>query len=377
MLASRQAGWAVGGEWTSARLLHALSLSNIGSHSTETHSPCCSSHARTAYATSTASAARRSSPAAASAAACRQQVARRPALRSSWGSRRSASYQLAASQRLTAAYAADAAQADAQHAAGELWRFLRQQGFSADGISWLQAAVRSKKTKTSITTGQKFTAQKLQRDLAPNIAALQAEGVDKATIERMCTSYHVLLTTTHATFSSSLAALRRLAALLPDDPRAVQAPAGATQLGATLWLYPTAAAYFLTRTNLASLIDGNLRLRRQLGFSDADTAAALFRQQATLVSNFERAEAMVAHLQHLQASGELSAGQGEHVAEGYVGSLVRGRCAPFAIMLNTILALPACIQPASPVDCVSHAAPVADKLVAVFVLNAGSHTLMQ
>lgn len=118
-----------------------------------------------------------------------------------------------------------------------------------------------------------------------------------------------LLTSTHTTFSSSLAALRQLAALLPDDPRALQASPGATQLGVALWLYPTAAAQLLARVNLASLIAGNLRVRRQSGISDANTAAALFRQHAALVVNFERAEAMVAHLQRLQASGELSAEQ--------------------------------------------------------------------
>ena len=201
-----------------------------------------------------------------------------------------------------------------------LWRFLRQQGFSADGISRLQAAVGNDKVR-SIRTGRKLTAQKLQRGLAPNIASLRAEGLDTATIEQLFGQYPNLLTTTHATFSSSLAALRQLAALLPDDPRTVQAPPGATQLGGALWLFPTAAARLLAQANLASLIDGNLRLRRQLGISDAATAAALFRQQAVLVSNFERAEAMVAHLQHLQASGELSAEEGEQAAaKGYVGS---------------------------------------------------------
>ena len=210
---------------------------------------------------------------------------------------------------------------EADDAAGELplWRFLRQQGFSADGISRLQAAVGNDKVR-SIRTGRKLTAQKLQRGLAPNIASLRAEGLDTATIEQLFGQYPNLLTTTHATFSSSLAALRQLAALLPDDPRAVQAPAGATQLGVALWRYPSAAAYLLTRTNLPGLIDGNLRLRRQLGISDAKTAAALL-NKVMLVNNFERAEAMVAHLQHLQASGELSAEQGEQAAaKGYVGS---------------------------------------------------------
>ena len=212
-----------------------------------------------------------------------------------------------------AAIGSSAEEAASTDAAGELplWRFLRQQGFSADGINRMQAAVRSGKTKTNITTGQKFTAQKLQRDLAPNIAALQAEGLDTATIELMFQQFPGLLTSTHATFSSSLAALRQLALLLPDDPRAVQAPPGATQLGVALWLYPTAAAQLLARVNLASLIDGNLRVRRHSGISDAQTAAGLLKDRTVLVSNFGRAEAMVAHLQHLQASGELSEEQGE------------------------------------------------------------------
>ena len=206
-----------------------------------------------------------------------------------------------------------AEEAASTDAAGELplWRFLRQQGFSADGINRMQAAVRSGKTKTNITTGLKFTAQKLQRDLAPNIAALQAEGLDTATIELMFQQFPGLLTSTHATFSSSLAALRQLAALLSDEPRAVQAPPGATQLGVALWLYPTAAAQLLARVNLASLIAGNLQVRRQSGISDAQTAAGLLKDRTVLVSNFGRAAAMVAHLQHLQASGELSEEQGE------------------------------------------------------------------
>ena len=187
MLASRQAGWAVGGEWTlKGNNFSMLSLQHRLS-STEMHSPCCSSRARTAYATSTASAAaavRRSSPAAATGAAWRQQVPCPLALRS-----RSASYQLAAPQRLTTPHAADAAQADGQDEDGALplWRFLRQQGFSADGINRMQAAVRS--GRTNITTSQKFTAQKLQRDLAPAIAALRAEGLDIGTIEQLFQAY--------------------------------------------------------------------------------------------------------------------------------------------------------------------------------------------
>ncbi|KAI7843454.1 hypothetical protein COHA_002932 [Chlorella ohadii] len=174
----------------------------------------------------------------------------------------------------------------------------------------MQAAVSSGKARCSIRSGERLTEKKLQRDLAPNIAALRAEGLDTASIERLFEQLPSLLTATQETFASSLAALRRLAALLPDDPRAVQAPPGATQLGVALWLYPDAAARLLQRANLDSLIDGNLQLRRQLGISDAEGAKALFENLA-LVADFERAEAMVAHLQRLHASGALSS---EHVA---------------------------------------------------------------
>ncbi len=160
-------------------------------------------------------------------------------------------------------------------------------------------------------SGRQMAEEKVQRDLAPNIAALQSEGLDAASIERLFEQCPMLLTTTLETFASALAALRQLAALLPDGPRAVQAPPGATQLGVALWRYSTSVARLLARANLGSLIDGNLGLRRQLGVSDAATAARLLRQNSALVSDFERAEAMVAHLQRLQASGALSAEQGE------------------------------------------------------------------
>ena len=159
-------------------------------------------------------------------------------------------------------------------------------------------------------TGKRFTEQKLQRDVAPNIAALRAEGLDTASIQRLFEHRPGLLNAKRVTFSSALAALRRLAALLPDDPRAVQAPPGATQLGVALWLYPSSAGRLLTRANLGSLIDGNLQLQRQLGVSDAATAVALFQNTADFVTNFERAEAMVAHLQRLQATSALSEEQG-------------------------------------------------------------------
>lgn len=163
--------------------------------------------------------------------------------------------------------------------------------------------------------------------MAPSIAALRAEGLDTASVERLFVRRLALLTTSRDTFNGSLETLRQLAALLPDDPCAVQAPPGATQLGVTLWRYPTAAAYLLTRANLASMVASNLRLRRQLGISDAATIAAFFRHKAALVSNLKRGEAMVAHLQSLQFGCDLPADQGEHVGQGYVAAVVR--CAPF------------------------------------------------
>ena len=202
-------------------------------------------------------------------------------------------------------------------AAGELplWRFLRQQGFSAESIEYMQCktAVRMNRggRRYPSVSGRQMNECKVQRDLAPNIAALRAEGLDTATIERLLGQFPGLLTTTHATFSSALAALRQLVALMPDDPRAVQAPPGATRLGVALCLYPTAGAHLLSRANLGSLIDGNLRLRRQLGVSNAATAVALFQNHSALVSKLERSEAMVAHLQCLRACGALSAEQGE------------------------------------------------------------------
>ncbi len=106
-----------------------------------------------------------------------------------------------------------------------LWRFLRQQGFSADSISCLQAAMSSGRA-SSMKMGQRLTERKLQLDVAPNIAALRAEGLNTASIERLFQKFPSLLTTAHVTFASALAALRCLAALLPDNPRAVQAPPG-------------------------------------------------------------------------------------------------------------------------------------------------------
>ncbi len=237
-------------------------------------------------------------------------------LTSAFGRRRQVQRHSRAHRLLLSCAAADGKRAEegpAGDAADELplWRFLRQQGFSADSISRMQATtvVSGGRRYTSVT-GTRIREEKVQRDLAPSIAALRAEGLDTASIERLFMKLPRLLTATQETFASALAALRLLAALLPDDPRTVQAPPGATQLGMALWLYPS-SAHILFRANLGSLIDGNLQLWRQLGLSDSETAVGLFQHPSALVSNFERAEAMVAHLQHLQASGTLSAEHGE------------------------------------------------------------------
>ncbi len=194
-----------------------------------------------------------------------------------------------------------------------LWRFLQQQGFSADSLSRMQSKITLQKNGRRYTTvsGRQMSEEQVQRDVAPNMTALRAEGLDTASIQRIFEQHPKLLTATHITLSSALAALRQLAALLPADPRSVQAPPGATQLGVALWLYPAAAARLLAYADLGSLIEGNLRLRQRLGISDAQTAVGLFKDASLLVSNFDRAEAMVAHLQRLQASGALSSEHGE------------------------------------------------------------------
>ena len=139
-------------------------------------------------------------------------------------------------QPFSAAPAAGQNGQGAADAAAELplWSYLRQQGFSAESIERMQRkALVDKRTGRQYVyvTGERTSEQKLRRDLAPNIAALRAEGLDTPAIEQLFEQCPKLLTITHATFSRALAALRQLAALLPDDPRAVQAPPGATQLG--------------------------------------------------------------------------------------------------------------------------------------------------
>ena len=227
----------------------------------------------------------------------------------------------------------------------------------------MRSAVRSSKTQERAVTGKRFYQQKVARDLAPNIAALLGEGLDTAAIERLYVKHPALLNATHRKFTSALEGLRRLAALLPDEPCAVQAPAGATQLGVALWRYPGAAARLLLHGSLASRIDGNLQLRQQLGVSPAQTARSIFQASAVLALDLQRAEAMVVHLQRLRASGELSAKQGErrgaatcHAviesfgAGGRVGahtSMAASflRCMPFCCCLCHLTALPACMHP--------------------------------
>lgn len=239
-------------------------------------------------------------------AACTSQP-RHPAASSSRArARSSCAARLRALPRLAAARS-DATAGPAEDAASELplWRHLRQcEGFSEDSI----ARMRGKKTRV---TGTRYSQQKVERDLVPTIADLRAEGLDTTTIERLFVQRPDLLNTTRDTFSSALDALRPLAALVvPASAHAVQAPEGATELGVALFLYPTAAARLLTHTNLASLIDGNLRLRRQLGISDAETVHAAFKNHAVLVPDIDRAATKVAHLQGLHVSGKLSAEEG-------------------------------------------------------------------
>ncbi|PRW33859.1 putative uncharacterized protein isoform A [Chlorella sorokiniana] len=188
-----------------------------------------------------------------------------------------------------------------------LWRFLRQCGFSEVGIGRMRGAVRPGKSRYKVVTGRRYSQQKVAQDLAPNIAALLGEGLDTPAIERLFTAQPNLLTATHSKFASSLAALRQLADLLPDDPRSAQAPSGATQLGLAILRRPGSVARLLQRGAPARLIGGNLRLRRQLGVSGSATAHAIFTNSAVLASDLQQAEALVAHLQRLQASGELSA----------------------------------------------------------------------
>ncbi|PRW33932.1 hypothetical protein C2E21_7208 [Chlorella sorokiniana] len=207
----------------------------------------------------------------------------------------------AAAVAAAAAAAAAAAKPNKQAAAHELplWCFLRQCGFSAAAISWMQHRVK----------GTRTSQQKVEQDLVPNIAALRAVGLDTATIERLYVSRPLLLHTSNATCIGALEVPRPLAALLPGDPCAVQAPPRATQLGVALWLYPAPAAELLRRRNLARLISGNLPLRQRLGISGSATAQAIFSNSAVLASDMQQAEALAAHLQRLQASGQLSAEQ--------------------------------------------------------------------
>ncbi len=110
-------------------------------------------------------------------------------------------------------------------------------------------------------------------------------------------------------------------------------------------MYPTAAARLLQRANLGSLIDGNLRLRRRLGISDAETAIKMFKTNACLVTKFEWAEAMVAHLQHLQASGALSAEQGEQGVKPSGSSAANCRIVTLGSPLQACMRLIFCFMP--------------------------------
>lgn len=71
-----------------------------------------------------------------------------------------------------------------------LWRFLQQQGFSADGVSRMRSKPSSGAGgRRASISGSRMSEERVQRDVAPNIAALRAEGLDTATIERIFELY--------------------------------------------------------------------------------------------------------------------------------------------------------------------------------------------
>ena len=103
-----------------------------------------------------------------------------------------------------------------------LWRHLReQQGFS-------QATIRYLHTKVS---GKQCSIDKVQRDLAPNMAALRREGLTTADRQWLCEAHPKLLTTKRMTFMSSLAVVRDLAEHLDSSSLPSPEPASHTAGG--------------------------------------------------------------------------------------------------------------------------------------------------
>jgi hypothetical protein len=167
-----------------------------------------------------------------------------------------------------------------------LWHHLRdQEGFSQDTIYDMQ-------NKKYIV--KKYLADKVQRDLAPSIAALRKEGLTTDTLELMYEAQPALLTTTHGTLMSSLAVLRDLAdqlgskQLRPYDPPF-------TRLGAALRDYPGSGTYLLTRTS-SYITSTQQLLQDELDVSSAEFAAALFKNRSILVRDTASAQRMAKHL---------------------------------------------------------------------------------
>ena len=164
-----------------------------------------------------------------------------------------------------------------------MWRFLREQGFTEQAIRRLQRHIK----------GTQYSEQKVQENLALNVAALRQEGLDTGTIEQLYQQQGgVLLHTTQATFSSSLAVLRQLAELLPNDNRRLLAPVTATRLGAALYLYPTSSAKLLSGRS-SRITSTEKLLHELLGIGPAEVASALFKYVRLLIAKPDRARRAV------------------------------------------------------------------------------------
>ena len=178
-----------------------------------------------------------------------------------------------------------------------LWRHLReQQGFSQPTIRYLQTKV----------SGKQCSIDKVQRDLAPNMAALRREGLTTADRQWLCEAHPKLLTTKRMTFMSSLAVVRDLAEHLdssslpsPDPPL--------TRLGAALIAYPGSGAYQLMR-NSSYITAAQQALHEELGVSDAEFAAAVFKHSVICFRDTACAKCMVQHLLH-KYKGDVKTGE--------------------------------------------------------------------
>ena len=181
--------------------------------------------------------------------------------------------------------AADAAAVDEL----PLWRHLQEQeGFSQATFRRLQQGK---------VSGKQYSADKVQRNLAPNMAALQREGLTTPNLEHLYMRRPLLYSTTHDTFMSSLAVVRDLAehldssSLPPLDPPL-------TRLGAALIAYPGSGAYLLMLTS-STIAAAQRLLHDELGVSSAEFAAEVFKNTAILFRDTARARRMAKHLQHV------------------------------------------------------------------------------